>query len=69
VRDEAGNRFNLRELQRWFSRRTTFPVSSRQDVRIRRAIQHETDRLRAAGYYIGMPLPDAERLHTTGPVM
>jgi hypothetical protein len=65
VRDEAGNRFNLRELERWFSRRNTFPANSRQDLRIRRAIERETDRLRAAGYFIGMPLLDAQRLHTT----
>jgi hypothetical protein len=69
VRDEQGLRFNLREAQRWLSRRSTFPVGSRQDVRIRRAIERETDRMRAAGYYIGMPLPDAERLHTAGTVM
>jgi hypothetical protein len=68
VRDDAGLHFNLRELERWFSKRNTFAVGSRQDVRIRRAMEREIDRLRAAGYYIGMPLPEAERLHT-GPVM
>jgi hypothetical protein len=63
VRDEAGLRFNLRELERWFCPRNTFPVGSRQDLRIRGAIQREIDRLRAAGYYVGMPQVELDRLH------
>jgi hypothetical protein len=65
VRDDAGHRFSLRELERWFSPRNTFAVGSRQDVRIRRTIQREIDRLRSAGYYVGMPQQEIDRLHST----
>ena len=65
ARDEEGKRFSLRELERWFSARNTFPVGSRQDLRFRGAIQREIDRLHRAGYYIGMPQPEIERLHAT----
>jgi hypothetical protein len=64
VKDEAGLRFNLRDLERWFSPRNTFPVGSRQDLRIRGAIQREIDRLRAAGYFIGMARSEIDRFHT-----
>jgi hypothetical protein len=63
VLDENGHRFSLREFERWFSRYSTFPVGSRQDVRIYRAIQREIDRLRAAGYFIGMRQEQLDRLH------
>jgi hypothetical protein len=69
IRDEVGCKFNLRELQRFFARKNTFAPNSRQCVRITAAYRREIDRLHAAGYYIGMPLLEAERLHTAGPVM
>jgi hypothetical protein len=65
VRDAAGQKFNLRELERWFSPRNTFPVGGRQDLRIRGAIQREIDRPRGAGYWIGMPQQEIDRLHVT----
>lgn len=63
VRDEAGNMFSLRELERWFSPHNTFPVGSRQDLRVQRTIQREIDRLRAAGYYVGMPQAELAQVH------
>lgn len=65
VRDADGCRFNLRELQRWFSRRNTFAHASRQDARIRRAIQSEIDRMCRSGYHIGMSQVEIERIHAT----
>jgi hypothetical protein len=63
VCDAAGCRFSLRELERWFARRNTHPVGSRQDLRIRRSIEREIGRMRGLGYYFGMPEAEASRLH------
>jgi hypothetical protein len=63
VKDDAGQRFCPRELQRWFSPRSTFPVGSRQDLRIRGAVQREINRLRSLGYYLGMSEQEIDRLH------
>jgi hypothetical protein len=63
VLDEEGHRFSPREFERWFSRHATFAVGSRQDVRIRRIIEREIDRLRAAGFHVGMLPQEIDRLH------
>jgi hypothetical protein len=64
VVDDEGHRFSQREFERWFSRFNTFPLGSRQDLRVRGAIRREIERLHAAGYFIGMPQQEIDRLHS-----
>jgi hypothetical protein len=50
VRAEDGTRLSLREFQRYLQRHHTHSVGSPQDLRITKAIEADTARMRAAGH-------------------